>query len=110
MSKVASNPERISRYNSMNSRLGSEQALCVYLLAKSYSKSFASFSVNGSNPYREIADLTNRLWGEGNGGIKVNEKHVSSLLRHCSDEKLTMLNFLPSDLERYCQKCLKLDI
>ena len=69
-----------------------------------------SFSVNGSNPYREIADLTNRLWGEGNGGIKVNEKHVSSLLRHCSDEKLTMLNFLPSDLERYCQKCLKLDI
>jgi len=104
MRNLSPTPERISRYNSMNSRLGSEQALCVYLLAKSYGKSFASFSVNGTNPYREIADLTNRLWAGEEGGILVDERHVSSLLRHCSDEKLTMLDFLPKGLEKYFQK------
>lgn len=85
---------------SYHERIEVDRALCVYLLAKSEGLNFNCTS----NNYSEICSEINDLFFDRK---KLLEREVRSLLRHCSHNKLKMIDFLPGNLERVYEKVLE---
>ena len=87
------------REDRLHSMMGINEALCAYIIAKNNGKP------HSKSDYREAAGLVNEIWHDGEKVIE--SKHIRSLMRHCYDNKLNMLDFLPDNLERYFRKYYK---
>ncbi len=72
--------------------LSDKKALCVYLLARSY-EDYPKID----KYYGEIAERVNELWEDSEVDMRI----VRSLVRHCYNNGLGMMDFVPRYLERY---------